>query len=105
MTKSDRIMALHAQGLSTRQIAERVYGINAKTSRKLADRKMAYVRIVVRQRQGGSKSPADTRYWRKESSIVLRRQGARRRGAAGYYKRKYQLELRRRALAESTAHV
>ena len=47
-------MALHAQGKTTRQIAEAVYGKDCDVSVK-----MAYVRTVVFQRKGGSRSPHD----------------------------------------------
>lgn len=53
-TKAATIMRLHAAGLSTREIALAVYG-------EALDKRMAYVRIVVRQRKGSGQSPADIR--------------------------------------------
>jgi hypothetical protein len=50
MTKSAQIMELYAQGLSTREIADKVGCL------------IEYVRVVARQRRGGPSSPADIRY-------------------------------------------
>lgn len=50
MTKSAQILALYAQGKSTREIADHV-GTN-----------IAYVRVVARQRKGGGESETDRRY-------------------------------------------
>ena len=57
MTKAAQIMALHAKGLTTREIALKVYG-DASTSHK------AYVRVVTNQRKGSSESKFDID-WRK----------------------------------------
>jgi hypothetical protein len=52
MTKSAQIMELYAQGLSTREIAEKV------------GCKIEYVRVVARQRKGFGESENDRRYRR-----------------------------------------
>ncbi len=62
MTKAATIMALHAEGKTTKQIAEAVYG--AQLSYAAWDRRMAYVRVVLRQRQGGGQSQHDIAYRR-----------------------------------------
>lgn len=62
MTKAARIMELHAQGKSTRQIAVEVYGVPEDAAYAEWDKRMAYIRIVVRQRKGGKSGPADKRY-------------------------------------------
>ena len=59
-TKVALIMALHAEGKTTRQIAEAVYG--NLTSYAERDRKMAYVRVALRQRKNNGKSKADRAY-------------------------------------------
>ncbi len=69
MTKKDRILALHQEGKTTRQIAEAVYRLPKCAKQKEADRKMAYVRVVLRQRKGSGESEIDRRY-------VMRRWGA-----------------------------
>ena len=56
MTKAAEIMALAAQGLSTREIALKVYG-------EATEGKLAYVRVVSKQRRGSSESLHDKR-WR-----------------------------------------
>lgn len=60
MSKAQQIIALKAQGLNTRQIAIEVYGedCNVRT-------KMAYVRVVLNQRQGSGKSKHDTAYFKR----------------------------------------
>jgi transposase len=50
MTKSAQIMELYAQGLSTREIADKVGCLDS------------YVRVVARQRKGGSYSESDRKY-------------------------------------------
>ncbi len=60
MTKAQQIMNLHKQGHSTREIAEAVYG--QQPDYASWDRKMAYVRIVIRQRKGTRYSANDGRY-------------------------------------------
>jgi hypothetical protein len=61
-TKASQIMALHKQGHTTRVIAEIVYGLTDEIPYKTWDQRMAYVRIVVKQRKGKSLSVADKRY-------------------------------------------
>lgn len=61
-TKKDRILALHQEGKTVRQIAEVVYGLPKGANHKERDRKMAYIRVVLNQRKGGSESDADRRY-------------------------------------------
>ena len=53
MTKKDRIIALAHEGKTVRQIAEVVYRLPKGAKQKEADRKMAYVRVVLRQRKDG----------------------------------------------------
>lgn len=73
MTKAEKILALAAQGLSTREIAIAVYGAdcNIKT-------KMAYTRIVMRQRNNGM-SAADRRYWKTDKGRAAKNSSQRRR--------------------------
>ena len=59
MTKKAQIMALHAQGKATREIACEVYGISLEAPAHVLDTPMAYVRVVTRQRKGGSLSAYD----------------------------------------------
>lgn len=63
MTKSSHIMHLHAQGLSTRQIACEVYQISSQAPHKVMASAMAYVRIVTNQRKGSGEAPANKK-WR-----------------------------------------
>lgn len=66
--KASRIAELHAKGMSTRQIAREVWGLPDDTPHRELDRKMAYVRVVLRQRNGDSyaSSPADRRYYESD---------------------------------------
>ena len=57
MTLAAQIMKLHASGRSTREIALAVYGEAGKS-------RMAYVRVVARQRKGKGASDIDKRYCR-----------------------------------------
>ncbi len=59
-TKAQQIMDLHKQGKTTRQIAEAVYG--KQPDHAAWDRKQAYVRVVVRQREGFGRSEHDRKY-------------------------------------------
>ena len=61
-TKKDRILALHKEGKTTREIAEVVYKLRKGAPQKEADKRMAYIRVVLNQRKGGSYSDADRRY-------------------------------------------
>ena len=54
ITKAARILALHAKGKTIHEIAMAVYG-------EASDKRMAYVRVVTRQRRG-SQSEIDKRY-------------------------------------------
>lgn len=65
VTKASQIMALHAQGLSTREIALEVYG-------EAIDKRMAYVRIVVRQRKGGTGITEATKRWQANNPRTYR---------------------------------
>lgn len=62
MTKAATIMRLHAEGLSTREIALEVYALDPSLPWDVLDRKMAYVRVVIRQRKGTRQSQHDQRY-------------------------------------------
>lgn len=70
-SKSFQIMSLHAQGLSTRQIASEVYQISSKAPHKLMASAMAYVRIVTKQRKGRGNSPANKK-WRAANAEKVR---------------------------------
>ena len=61
-TKKNRILALHAQGKTTREIAKAVYGVPDSAPGKVADRKMAYVRVVTKARKNAGRSETDRRY-------------------------------------------
>ena len=67
MTKAARIMALHRAGKTTREIAASVYGLREDAPSAEIDDKMAYVRVVVRQRKGKSASKHDIRWYRSEA--------------------------------------
>ena len=58
-TKAQMIMDLHAKGKTTRQIALAIYGPMAG---KVLQTKMAYVRVVCRQRGGSGRSDTDRKY-------------------------------------------
>jgi hypothetical protein len=59
MTKKVQILRLAKLGKTTREIATKVMGLAPDASRDEADAKMAYVRVVIRQRKGGTYSAAD----------------------------------------------
>lgn len=63
MTKAQKILELHQAGKTTREIATRIYGIPRNAPKAVADKKMAYVRVVIRQRRGSASSEIDKRYW------------------------------------------
>ena len=64
MTKAQQILALNAEGHTTRVIAGIVYGLNDDAPIADWDRRMAYVRVVLRQRREGTgASIYDRRYW------------------------------------------
>jgi hypothetical protein len=54
MSLSQRILKLHAKALSTRAIAEKVYTLPTGLSARERDPAMAYVRVITRQRLGGT---------------------------------------------------
>ena len=86
MSLSQRILKLHAKGLSTREIAEKVYGLPTGLSSRERDPAMAYVRVVTRQRLGGT-SDNDIRYMKRRfggSQRRSQREAERRRNR--YYK-------------------
>ena len=64
MTKAQQILALSAEGHTTRVIAGIVYGLDDDAPGADWDRRMAYVRVVLRQRREGTgASIYDRRYW------------------------------------------
>ena len=70
MTKAQRIIKLWLQGKSTREIACAVYGLSLCADRVTVDKCMAYVRVVVRQRPGGTgMSSAQAQYQSSPSYI------------------------------------
>ena len=62
MTKAQQILELYEQGHTTRVIAGIVYGIDDDASQTEWDRRLAYVRVVARQRVGRGRSEIDRRY-------------------------------------------
>ena len=67
MTKAKRILKLHSAGKTTREIAVAVSGLKPDAPHKVADRKMAYVRVVLRQRQRkGTGASKHDEAWRAE---------------------------------------
>ncbi len=71
MTKSEQIMALHAEGRSNREIACEVYGIFTDAPTSLLTVPMTYVRVVTRQRMGKGQSTHD-RAWRAANPEKIR---------------------------------
>jgi hypothetical protein len=64
MTKAAQIIQLFRLGKSTREIAVEVYSLGENAPKRLIEAKMAYVRVVARQRLDGcGESDADIR-WR-----------------------------------------
>ena len=53
VSKADQIRALGKAGHSTRAIAELVYGLSPDASYAERSKKMAYIRVVLRQRVDG----------------------------------------------------
>ena len=92
-TKASQIMALAAQGLSTRAIALEVYG-EATPSR------MAYVRIVARQRKGSGEGPADVRYRQSKGG----RKKLSQRVMRHYWANREDVLARRKELREARLH-
>lgn len=84
MTKKDQIMALHREGRTTRQIACEVYGLPLDAPKKVADRKMAYIRVVIRQRKGTSQSAADVTYLVRKYGSVANGHRVRNAGQRDY---------------------
>ena len=94
-SKKDLILALHAQGKTTREIAKAVYGVPDSAPQKVADRKMAYIRVVLRQRKGGGASDIDRRSLMRRFGAKTYQEAIRIRNAgnrdyrAAWQKRKY----------------
>lgn len=65
MKKTEQIMTLHSQGKTTWEIAREVYALPNWASREDVDRKAAYVRVVLRQRNGRGLSKTDERYLKR----------------------------------------
>jgi hypothetical protein len=59
VSKAEQIRELAEQGLTTHQIARKVYGLGPDASSKDVDRKAAYARVVLRQRDTRGLSAAD----------------------------------------------
>ena len=62
VSKADQIRQLDRLGHSPRIIAEMVLGLPEDASYRQADRKLAYIRAVLRQRIDGRMSDAQRRY-------------------------------------------
>jgi hypothetical protein len=65
-SKATQILDLYEQGHTTRVIAWMVYGLTDEAPAKEWDSRMAYIRVVVRQRKGRGMSPIDARYVTKK---------------------------------------
>lgn len=102
MTKNKRIMAMHARGLNTRQIAQAIYGKEDMVDIKVRDRRMSYVRVVIRQRKGKGMSEFDRAYHKTDKYREIKRRQFQRRyysdeqfrlaciaSAVAYYKKRY----------------
>ena len=65
MTKAAQIMALWRRDpeLSTRQLAEAIYGAATES-------RVAYVRVVIRQRKDGGESEHDRKYRGKNRELL-----------------------------------
>lgn len=108
-TKAARIMALAAQGRTTRQIACEVNGLSADAPHRALAGAMAYVRTVVNQRQGKGDSPANAK-WREANREHYLAQ--KRAYFTGRYHRDTEwrkqvlarIAARRRALKQQEAH-
>lgn len=69
VSKAEQIRQLAAEGHTTRVIAELVMGVADDAPYKEADRKMAYVRAVVRQRGEDGISEEQKRYLRRRYGV------------------------------------
>jgi hypothetical protein len=58
-SRAEQIRELAKKGLTTHQIARKVYGLAPNARSTDVDRKAAYVRVVLRQRDKRGLSPAD----------------------------------------------
>ena len=65
-SKATQILDLYEQGHTTRVIAWMVYGLTDEAPAKEWDSRMAYIRVVVRQRKGRGMSPIEVRYLTKK---------------------------------------
>ena len=92
-SKKDLILALHAQGKTTREIVVGVYGADLDRHRHRV--KAAYVRVVLNQRKGGSVSDIDRRSLMRRFGAKTYKEAIRIRNAgnrdyrAAWQKRKY----------------
>ena len=78
VTKSDRIVALHLEGKSVREIAIAIYNLNPGLPSRDIDRKAAYVRVVLRQRNPEGVSKYDRAYRQSERARAYHRDYVRR---------------------------
>ena len=83
VSKADQIRALAAQGHTPRVIAELVWGLASDAAYKDVDRKMAYVRVTLRQRKGGT-SKNDKTYKKKKFGAATIREAWRIEHAIRY---------------------
>ncbi len=104
MTKKEQIMALHAKGKTTRQIAEAVYGLQPDCMAKTVDKYMAYVRVVTRQRKGAGHSKNDRKYL-ENGGRDLQNNRRRDRYASDPAFRQYRLDTYQKWKAENLDHV
>ena len=72
-TIKSKILALHSEGKTPREIAIIAYEFDSKLSARDIDRKAAYVRVVVRQRKGKALSDFDRTYRKTEAAKVAHR--------------------------------
>ena len=81
MTLSRQILELGSMGRSTREIASIIYGIPVAQNSKAMNSAMAFVRVALRQRQGGRASETDRRYRQSDGCVKRRRARHRARMA------------------------
>ena len=62
VSKKDWIMTLFRAGHTPRVITGIVYGLTDECAKSLWDKRMAYIRVVTLQRQGGTQSAYDRRW-------------------------------------------
>lgn len=88
MTKKEHILKLHTRGLTTREIATKVFRIDPAGSYAECDRKMAYVRVVIRQRKSNGRSAADLRWARNGGQALQNASRVRRYASDPAYRQK-----------------